>query len=208
MNLPPAILRFPLSSEGTDGRFSAPCKEELKILRVWPMNLLEVYCNQGLELGLTGAKVIDPRSIATAEWVRMKCQYGCPGYGMSLCCPPHTPTPEVTRRVVDSYTKAILLHRRMGQGKKAKDLTQVVIQLERELFLDGYYKAWSMGSGPCRLCRTCNTTGTCQHGHDARPSMEACGIDVFKTARENGFPITVVRTHDEERNFYGVILVE
>jgi predicted metal-binding protein len=208
MNLPPATLRFPLSSENTDGRFSAPCKEELKILRVWPMNLLEVYCNQGLELGLTGAKVIDPRSIATAEWVRMKCQYGCPGYGMSLCCPPHTPTPEVTRRVVDSYTKAILLHRRMGQGKKAKDLTQVVIQLERELFLDGYYKAWSMGSGPCRLCRTCNTTGTCQHGHDARPSMEACGIDVFKTARENGFPITVVRTHDEERNFYGVILVE
>ena len=172
------------------------------------MNLLEVYCNKGLELGLTGAKVIDPQSIATAEWVRMKCQYGCPGYGMSLCCPPHTPTPEVTRRVVDSYSKAILLHRRMGQGKRAKDLTQVVIQLEREIFLDGYYKAWSMGSGPCRLCRTCNTTGTCKHGHDARPSMEACGIDVFKTARENGFPITVVRTHDEERNFYGVILVE
>ena len=43
---------------------------------------------------------------------------------------------------------------------------------------------------------------------DARPSMEACGIDVFKTARDNGFPITVVRTHEEERNFYGVILVE
>jgi predicted metal-binding protein len=96
----------------------------------------------------------------------------------------------------------------MGKGKRAKDLTQVVIQLEREIFLDGYYKAWSMGSGPCRLCRTCNTAGSCQHGFDARPSMEACGIDVFKTARDNGFPITVVRTHEEERNFYGVILVE
>jgi hypothetical protein len=38
--------------------------------------------------------------------------------------------------------------------------------------------------------------------------MEACGIDVFKTARDNGFPIKVVRAHEEERNIYGVILVE
>jgi hypothetical protein len=38
--------------------------------------------------------------------------------------------------------------------------------------------------------------------------MEACGIDVFKTARDNGFAIEVVRTHEEERNLYGVILVE
>ena len=172
------------------------------------MNLLEAYCTKGLEMGLAGAKVIDPRSVVTAEWVRMKCQFGCTGYGMSLCCPPHTPTPEVTRKVIDSYTKAILIHRRMGKGKKAKDLTQIAIHLEREIFLDGYYKAWSMGSGPCRLCKTCNTAGLCQHGVEKRPSMEACGIDVFKTARDNGFPITVVRTHEEERNFYGMILVE
>jgi predicted metal-binding protein len=172
------------------------------------MILLEAYCTKALEMGLTGAKVIDPRSVVTAEWVRMKCQFGCTGFGMSLCCPPHTPAPEVTRKVIDSYTKAILLHRRMEKGKRAKDLTQIVIHLEREIFLDGYYKAWSMGSGPCRLCKTCDTAGVCQHGFETRPSMEACGIDVFKTARDNGFPISVVRTHEEERNFYGVILVE
>jgi hypothetical protein len=38
--------------------------------------------------------------------------------------------------------------------------------------------------------------------------MEACGIDVFKTARDNGFPIQVVKTQDEERNIFGVLLVE
>jgi predicted metal-binding protein len=45
-------------------------------------------------------------------------------------------------------------------------------------------------------------------GMEARPSMEACGIDVFKTARDNGFRIDVVRSHDDERNCYGVVLVE
>ena len=172
------------------------------------MEPLEGYCQKALELGFDGAKVIEPRSIVTAEWVRLKCQYGCTGYGMSLCCPPHTPTPDITRRVVDAYEKAILLHRKLNTGEKSKDLTLRAVRLERDIFLDGYYKAWSMGSGPCRLCKTCDPSGFCQHGFDARPSMEACGIDVFKTARDNGFPIQVVRSHSEERNGYGIILVE
>jgi predicted metal-binding protein len=42
----------------------------------------------------------------------------------------------------------------------------------------------------------------------ARPSMEACGIDVYKIARDNGFPIEVVRTRGEEWNIYGLVLVK
>ncbi|HSB04215.1 MAG TPA: DUF2284 domain-containing protein [Thermodesulfobacteriota bacterium] len=172
------------------------------------MNPLELYCKKAIEKEMDGAKVIDPGSIVTAEWVRMKCQYGCPGYGGGLCCPPHTPFPEVTRKVIDSYEKAILLHQRLDQGRKTKSFNEAIVRLEVEIFLDGYYKAWSMGSGPCRLCKECSLTGPCRHGYEARPSMEACGIDVFKTARDNGFPIEVVRSLEETRNVYGVILVE
>ena len=172
------------------------------------MKVLEKYCKKALEMGFDGAKMIEPRSIITAEWVRMKCQFGCSGFGQGHCCPPYTPTPDVTRRVIDSYHKAILLHRRLQKGERSRSLTQKVVRLEREIFLDGYYKVWSMGAGPCRLCQTCDTTVPCQHGFEARPSMEACGIDVFKTARDNGFRIDVVRSHDDERNCYGVILVE
>jgi predicted metal-binding protein len=172
------------------------------------MKTLEDYCKKALEMGVDGAKRIDPQSVVTAEWVRMKCQFGCPGFGMSLCCPPRTPTPEVTRKVIDSYQKAILLHRRLEKAERSKVLNEMMVRLEIEIFLDGYYKAWSMGSGPCRLCKECDVTGSCKHGYEARPSMEACGIDVFKTARGNGFPIEVVRTHEEERNVFGLILVE
>ena len=172
------------------------------------MRPLEVYCQEASEIGLDGAKVIDPRSIVTAEWVRMKCQFGCTGFGRTLCCPPHTPTPEVTRRVIDGYEKAILLHRRLKRGERSRDLTQRLVRLEREMFLDGYYKAWGMGSGPCRLCKTCDTTEACAHGDDARPSMEACGIDVFATARLNGFPIEVLRSTGCAGNYYGLVLIE
>jgi predicted metal-binding protein len=172
------------------------------------MKPLQNYVEKALEMGVDGAKVIDPGSVVTAEWVRMKCQFGCPGYGISLCCPPRTPPPEVTRKVVDSYEKAILLHRRLKKEQRSKVLNETIARLEIEIFLDGYYKAWSMGSGPCRLCKECDLTGPCKHGYEARPSMEACGIDVYKTARDNGFSIEVVRTHDEERNVFGLILVE
>jgi predicted metal-binding protein len=172
------------------------------------MKPLEHYCKKALEMGINGAKVVDPRSVVTAEWVRMKCQFGCPGFGMSLCCPPRTPTPDITRKVIDSYQKVILLHRRLRKGERSRLLNETAVRLEIEMFLDGYYKAWSMGSGPCRLCKECDLTEPCKHGYEARPSMEACGIDVFKTARDNGFPIEVVRTHEEERNVFGLILVE
>ena len=176
------------------------------------MKSVESFCKKAIEMGIEGAKIIDPGSIVTAEWVRMKCQYGCPGFGMSLCCPPRTPTPDMTRKVIDSYQKAILLHQRLVKGEKrgerGRTFSKAIVRLEIEMFLDGYYKAWSMGSGPCDLCKECNLSGSCQHGHEARPSMEACGIDVFKTARDNGFPIEVVRTRDQERNIFGLVLVE
>jgi len=172
------------------------------------MKSLEDYCKKALELGVDGAKRIDSHSVVTAEWVRMKCQFGCTGFGLSLCCPPRTPAPDTTRKVIDSYEKAILLHRRLKKGERGKILNEIMVRLEIEIFLDGYYKAWSMGSGPCRLCKECDLGGPCKHGYEARPSMEACGIDVYKTARDNGFHIEVVKTHDDERNVFGLILVE
>jgi len=49
---------------------------------------------------------------------------------------------------------------------------------------------------------------TCCHTEQARPSMEACGIDVFKTARTAGYPIEVVKDHNCTQNYYGLLLLE
>ncbi len=163
---------------------------------------LEHFITRACELGAAGAKVIDPSSIATAAWVRLKCQYGCGGYNSSLCCPPHSPTPEQTRRVIDCYQHALLIHCKPGV-----DVKELVATLEYEVFLAGHYKALALGCGPCRLCESC-TFGSCLHPDRARPAMEACGIDVFTTARINGFPIEVVAAYSCDQNYYGVVLVD
>jgi len=37
--------------------------------------------------------------------------------------------------------------------------------------------------------------------------MEAYGIDVYRTARNNGYPIEVVRNHRCTQNYYGLVLL-
>ncbi len=156
-------------------------------------------------LGAAEAKLVDPASVVTAPWVRLKCQYGCGGYGRRLTCPPHSPTPEQTRRVLDCYNSALLVHNPSHGDWEAID--EVIAALEREVFLAGYYKAFAFGCGPCHLCDTCNLEH-CVYPHQARPSMEAAGIDVYATARANGFPIEVVTDRSCPQNYYGLVLID
>ncbi|MCX6112735.1 MAG: DUF2284 domain-containing protein [Proteobacteria bacterium] len=162
----------------------------------------EIFTKKAVVLGAKEAKIIDAKTIITAAWVRMKCQFGCDGYGSNLCCPPYTPKPEETRKVIDCYKKAILIH-----NTNKGSITKTIVKLEREIFLSGYYKALGFGAGPCRLCKDCSLDN-CRHTEKTRPSMESCGIDVYETARRNGYPIEVVKNTKCKDNYYGIVLIE
>ncbi len=55
------------------------------------------------KMGYTDYKWIDPKKIITAQWVRMKCMFGCNGYGNCAACPPNTPSLEVCERFFNEY---------------------------------------------------------------------------------------------------------
>ena len=155
-----------------------------------------------LEMGAIEVRAIDPVAVETGEWVRWKCQFGCGCYGSSRVCPPHSPTPGQTRALLDGYKLALLFEAPPREAKR------IAVKLERHLFLEGFYKAFGLGEGPCSLCQTCAFDKGCRHPDRARPAMEACGIDVFATARKHGFSINVVRTHQDPQHYFGLVLVE
>jgi len=166
---------------------------------------VEKYARAARTLGALGAKAIAPRSVVTGRWVRLKCQFGCGGFAQCLTCPPYSPEPEQTAAVLKEYRTALLIH-----GDDHTDVTRIAVVIERAAFLDGWYRALALGSGPCRLCRRCALESgkrACRHAEKARPSMEACGIDVYRTARNNGYPIEVVRNHRCTQNYYGLVLL-
>ena len=154
--------------------------------------------------GVVEARMIAPADIETAEWVRLKCQFGCDGYGQCLVCPPFTPTPEQMRKVIDCYKRAVLIH-----FEPDADAKEIVADLERKIFLLGCWKALGLGAGSCYLCKECDVDQKqCCYPERARPSIEACGIDVFTTVKKAGLPIEVVRTKRQCPNYYGLILID
>lgn len=160
---------------------------------------IETICKQS---GVTDFRFIAPDSIVVGHWTRQKCQYGCSGYNTNLCCPPYSPNADTTQKILLDYNLALLMH----FGPKGK-VSKSVVQIEREIFLNNFPKVISYGAGPCTICKKCDLT-ECKFPHLARPSMEACGIDVYATAKNNGFPINVLKTREDIQNYYGLMLIE
>jgi predicted metal-binding protein len=104
--------------------------------------------------------------------------------------------------MLDQYKRAVIFEADKGEPKK------IAPALEKKLFLQGFYKAFGMGAGPCRLCETCAFEQGCRHPDDTRPSMESCGIDVFATARDHGFTINVVCTQKDPQHYFGLVLID
>jgi len=176
-------------------------KIEVKKTRLSKKELCDTAKQKSLVLD---ARIISPSQVETAPWVRLKCQFGCGCYGQCLVCPPFTPTPEQMRKILDAYTRAILIH-----FDRQADVKATIAELEQDIFLRGAWKAFGLGAGPCYFCRECAVEEKqCRHPERARPSMEACGIDVFSTVKKFGLPIEVVRTTRQCPNYYGLILVD
>jgi predicted metal-binding protein len=180
-------------------------------------------------------RLIPTEMIVVSDWVRLKCRYGCSNYGNHLGCPPFTPTPSETRAVLSAYRNAVLVrfeakpdpklstkHAGRALSNSVIKMQKTVAELERTAFLAGYYKAFGMNAMPCTLCDTCvieemqkNDHAVfdldsikCRNKEIMRPSMEACGIDVFKTLQNAGFKPRVLKDNKETVELFGLILLD
>lgn len=166
-------------------------------------NLCNLLIKKAVELGCKQAIIIHTSTIAVGRWVQLKCKYGCEEYGKKLTCPPHSPSHEEMREILGEYSKALLLH-----GHLSWQMRYITAEIEKMAFSIGFYKAFGLGAGPCKLCENCVTTTTCIRTMEARPSMEACGIDVYQTVRNHNLKIETLKNSSEEVNIYGMILLE
>lgn len=166
-------------------------------------DLHNLLIKKAVELGCEQALLISTKTVAVRQWVQLKCKYGCEEYGKKLTCPPHAPSYKETKGILREYNKALLLH-----GHLSWQMRYITAEIEKKAFAAGFYKAFGFGAGPCKLCDNCETSQTCIRTVEARPSMEACGIDVYQTVRNNTLRIETLKDTLEEVNIYGLILLE
>lgn len=148
--------------------------------------------------------LINPQDIYFDKRARLKCRWGCDSSkGKTTKCDDRGFNVDEAEKTIKRYEKIFLLH-----SKDLCDLTHACLDLERELFLDGYYFAFTLRA--CNYCRDCDVNKglNCKNPDKIRPCEEMLGIDVFKTVRELNLPIDVLKSEGELQNFYGFVLIE
>jgi predicted metal-binding protein len=166
-------------------------------------------------MGLKEFRWIDPKEIAVAQWVRMKCMFGCDSYGKNASCPPNTPSIPECRAIFDSYKLGTIFRfsKRLDDPEERHEWTKGVNkglhELEKQVFNAGHYKAFMLFVDNCRLCRDCTSSrASCRNKKMSRPSPEAMGVDVFETATKFGLSINVLPDENQEMNMYAILLIE
>ena len=181
-------------------------------------SLIQRLLDKGRHYGLSAVFPFNTDKIVVAEWVRLKCHYGCNRFGSNWTCPPATPGPDKVRAILDDYKLALLL---VGTKKCSdfylnngrKRFSQVrcwkgTVSLERMLFLEGYYKAFSLVGECCALCKECAYPESCRFPQEKRPSVESFSIDVFGTLKNLGKTSMIATDTRETYAYYGLILLE
>ncbi len=143
----------------------------------------------------------------------------CDSYGRNRMCPPNIISVEEFAQALSRYRFGLLVQFQMEYGeaeikKKFKgkslgalhqdndyldkmtngmrDISLTLGKLEKEALYMGYRFAVALSAGCCRLCDECVGTdpaAKCRHPFQARPSIEAMGIDVVATAEKAGLKV-------------------
>ncbi len=88
------------------------------------------------------------------------------------------------------------------------EFARLMTALEAEAFKMGYRFAAAFAGGDCVLCDVCAGVDgqPCRHPFEARPSMEAVGIDVVATAEAAGLAVELPA--DEHPRWTGLLLID
>jgi predicted metal-binding protein len=177
-----------------------------------PKQALEVMFH---DRGFADFRWIDPASVVVAEWVRMKCMFGCGGYGRNGTCPPNVPPVPECGRFFREYSEAVVFHfaKKLAKPEDRHAWTEEVgrrlLDLERDVFVSGHHKAFILLLDSCALCEKCTgRRASCKKPGLARPTPEALAVDVFSTVRAAGYPIQVLSEVTQEMNRYAFLLID
>lgn len=165
--------------------------------------------------GFEEFKWLPVEDIVVAQWVRMKCHFGCNEYGTQVTCPPNLPSIPECERFIKEYSESLIFHfpKKVSSNEErmawSRSVDTRLVALERDVFLEGYYKTFALIMSSCPVCKDCVAKPEdCRHPGSARPMPEGMGVDVFATARSVGYPVDVLTDHEDQMNRFAILLIE
>jgi predicted metal-binding protein len=146
---------------------------------------VEELIKLALAHGFTYAAALNPAALSVRGEVRDMCAAGrCRAYGHNWTCPPHCGTLEACGERIAGMSGGLLVQT-VGQLEDSFDI-EAMAETER-LHLDHFHaladllrERWPgvlcLGSGGCRLCKSCAYPEPCRFPERACSSMEGYGL--------------------------------
>jgi predicted metal-binding protein len=130
-------------------------------------------------------------------------------------CPPNTPSVNDCKSFFKEYKSGLIIKLNKFADKDnypsewSKNMTNKLLETEREIFLQGYQKAFLLNQTCCGLCKDCSGNRIdCKDKKNSRPSPEAFAVDVYQTVRNAGMEINVISKNPSLINRYAFILID
>ena len=96
-------------------------------------------------------------------------------------------------------------------AKESSKINAFIVYVSTDYVFDGkkkgFYKAFALGAKTCDLCDPCTVSTYCQHPEKARPTLQACGIDVATTVDKNGWADLAPNKPCSESHAIGMVLL-
>ncbi|MGQ9586777.1 MAG: DUF2284 domain-containing protein [Thermoplasmata archaeon] len=186
------------------------------------------------KLGSSDVKVIPASQVVVDKRVRLKCSVPrCSNYGQHLLCPPNVMSVDEFAEILRLYERAIIVQieanvdsldradrpldmdlcKELEESTPARTwglkLHRLINALETEAFKNGFYLAAGLIGNDCELCPECVRPGfdePCRHPFEARPSMQAMGIDVWRTCKNAGLRLSF--SSKDKVRWTGLVLLD
>lgn len=175
-------------------------KEDIKMeksvsaLKTQQLKGLEHIIDYAFTLGVSDVKIISPDEIIVDEQFPKYCREpGCPGYGMSMSCPPNVGGPEWFRHHLRDFDSVLVFKFDVPSNVLLSDERHDVTRLIHETVSsiedfakeNGCTGASGFAGGSCKQifcsdhnnCRVLFGDGVCRNPQVARPSMSGMGVD-------------------------------
>jgi predicted metal-binding protein len=166
---------------------------------------LDTLQQKALAFGASDAKVIPASQIPVEDDIILFCKDPlCDSYGQSIHCPPHAMAPQSMRAVIGNYQKALIFKLELPSEQLLdescnlhfKKIFRIAAKLEQAALAAGYTESSGYAAGSCKpvfcpsyKCQALRDGTSCRYPAEARPSMEAVGINVFKLYENVGWEI-------------------
>ncbi len=156
-----------------------------------------------IRMGAGDAKLLETSTVVFDPRSHLKCRFGCKRWGRFWTCPPNMNiSQEAFMEGFDRYGTALMIQTATPEAGQ-----DIALAVEKEAML-AHGAVFAFALALCVKCDECAYPEPCRYPEQARPTMDAYGIDIGRTVQALGFSVRFSEDGQLLPAWYSMVLLD